>query len=92
MNIILTIVLLYISTSLMEWYIHKYMLHDENNKFTKIINTLISKIYSKIHGVEQPYNHINHHNITNNDNIVESDDDGMLYSGYNIPFTTLLGF
>lgn len=76
----------------MEWYIHKYMLHDENNKITKKINSFISDIYSKIHGVEQPDIHINHHSITNNDNKVYSKDDGMLYSGYNIVFTTILGF
>ena len=92
MKVILTIILLYISTSLMEWYVHKYMLHDENNKLTKIINSFISKIYSKIHGIEQPDNHINHHTITHNDNKVYTEDDGILYSGYNIPFTTLLGF
>ena len=76
----------------MEWYIHKYMLHDENNKITKKFNSFISYIYSKIHGVEQPYSHINRHSVTNNDNKVHSKDDGMLYSGYNIVFTTILGF
>ena len=75
MKVILTIILLYISTSLMEWYVHKYMLHDENNKLTKIINSFISKIYSKIHGIEQPDNHINHHTITHNDNKVYTEDE-----------------
>jgi hypothetical protein len=89
MNIILTVFLLYISTSIQEWFIHKYMMHSNENYPLK---NIISGIYKNIYKIEQSETHINHHSITNNENKVSTEDEGMLYGGYNIPFTTLIGF
>jgi len=92
MNIIISLFLLYISTSLMEWYIHKFLMHETDNKNINCINNFTKNIYFMIHNKYQSDNHINHHSIVLNNGDVDISDDGMLYSGYNIPFTTVFGF
>ena len=47
MNIILTTVLLYISTSFQEWLVHKYMLHDDHIILLKISYLKYIKISTK---------------------------------------------
>ncbi len=38
MKVILIIILLYINVSFVEWYIHKYLMHNTNNKIILSIN------------------------------------------------------
>jgi len=45
MNIILSLFLLYISTSLMEWYIHKFLMHETDNKIINCINNFTKNIF-----------------------------------------------
>ena len=58
MKVILTIILLYINVSFVEWYIHKYLMHNTNNKIINTLNYGFHKIYYMVHGYSQDINHM----------------------------------
>jgi len=92
MNIIVTIILMYIIISFLEWYIHKYLMHYTDNKLVNIFNYGFKKLYSIIHSFNQDKSHEDHHIIVNNDGYVNMKDDGMFMSINNTPLIGIFGF
>ena len=83
---------MYLIMSSLEWYIHRYLMHDSDNKLLNNINHVFKQVYYKIHGSHQDENHINHHKIVQNNGDVSVEDDGMFYSASHIPITTVVSF
>lgn len=69
--IIFNIIIIYFLISLLEWYIHKNLMHKGNKN---IFTSLINKIYFFIYKVHHSTTHLKHHNITQNDGKVENDE------------------
>ena len=92
MKIKITIILIYIIISFLEWYIHKYLMHYTDNKLINILNYGFKKIYTTIHSFNQNTSHENHHIIVNNNGDVNIEDDGMFMNIYNIPLIGIFGF
>ena len=92
MNVFYTGALIYVIVSFLEWYIHRYLMHETTNPIINQINYIFKWVYFKIHGYKQTESHVNHHKIVKNDGVVDEEDDGMLYSAAHIPVTTIVGF
>ena len=92
MKIKITIILIYIIISFLEWYIHKYLMHYTDNKLINILNYGFKKIYTTIHSFNQNTSHENHHIIVNNNGDVNIEDDVMFMNIYNIPLIGIFGF
>ena len=85
MNILFTIIILYIISSFLEWYIHRYLMHKTDNEIINNINYIFQCIYRMIHSnINQDYSHIEHHKVVDNNGNVNIDDDGMFFCKKNI--------
>ena len=92
MEILKTLLIVYMDLSFLEWYIHRYLMNTSNNETINKINYPIIYIYSSLRKLDQITTHVKHHGIVNTDGSVKSKDKGMYYSVYNICFTPLLAF
>lgn len=94
-NVFYKVVFIYMITSFLEWYIHRYLMHYSDNSIINAINTPFKSIYNSLHGHKQDEGHVKHHTLVKNNGVVDGggdEDEGMYYDVTHIPFTTLTGF
>ena len=77
--LIINILIIYLTLSFFEWYIHKNLMHK--NDINIFIN-LIDKIYFCLFNEDLRKNHINHHKFNNIDGTIENDDGTTFHNLY----------
>ena len=93
MKLIKSIILIYTILTMLEWYIHKYLMHKTDNQFIDNINKYFKKIYKYFHNNEkQDIAHINHHKKVDTNGEVLEDEDGMYFDKNNVPLLFISAF
>lgn len=77
---------------MVEWYIHRYLMHKHTNCIIHFINYPIKYLYKKVHGYDQTVDHVEHHTRVENDGSVYHEDNGILFHIYGVPFIALITF